>query len=1373
MAKESTTAEVNFKELTEHILNSYLNSRSEEDMEVLNLLDESMSVIGTGRQEFYRNLQEFTQAFIFEMEQREKIRFKWKDFEIHEHRIDEEHVLVYGTVLILGAFTGGDVCIKMDSRFTILYGLVNGIWKVQHIHHSIPDKEQLLDEEFPRTMGRQIEESQSMIAALTADYLNVYVIEPEIDQGTVLKLDGYVVEGINETPRSFTYSEMLRRYASDRVCDEDRAEFLQIVLPETLIKSFADGRERLELNYRVPAEGGLEHYSGLYIRISRETEPLKLIAGFRSTEDIITIQSKTRREGMYSAYEAVSDLYLAMFRINIKENTYASIKTTEAVRKYTIPGSDRYDENLKAIMTALADEASLASALEFLDRNTIEERMQGRKHIFIYFNGKIAGLSKLHLIREGSDTEGNLSHVILAVEVLEEAAKSYEKLDAMHEIFAASKMGTWSIYLPDGKAPRLEADDLMLELLGVADQHLTPEEVYDAWFDNITPDAVQTVLDCIDRLKKGVRDEITYLWRHPVLGERYVRCGGTAKPAEGGFVLRGYHYDVDEAVREQKKKDAALAEQVAIIDSLARNFKNVFVANLNSKTARVVRLAEDYDVQAVLAVTEEEFPFDSVIQQWVQENVYPDDRERMAAAFSYENFCRVFAQRDEYNGTYRSTEGGELHYYQFDFRKADDSGNVVAGFQVIDAIVEEREQQARREKELEAARLRGEREHAEIVNSLSTIYSTIFRADIDTGRYDILTSVPLMGKVAGTSGNFADVEDMVIESFMEPEFRAPMREFLDFHTLAERLKSVNSITTEYKAPTGQWMQSRFIVKRRDEDGTAREVLYVAHDITKEKTHDLEQQEALTHALAAAQQANKAKTTFLNSMSHDIRTPMNAIIGFTALAQTHSDDRAQVQDYLGKISTSSTHLLSLINDILDMSRIESGTVKLQETEVHIPDLLHDLRIMIQSLIHAKNQNLFIDTQDVVHEDVLTDKLRLNQVLLNIVGNAIKFTQPGGDIIIRLVEKPCSLKNYTTYEFSVKDNGIGMSKEYQGHIFETFTREHSATVSGIQGTGLGMAITKNIVDMMGGDISVESEEGKGSLFTVTLNLRIGSESVRNGPIPELQGAKALIVDDNMDTCRSVSRMLRDIQMRPDWTTSGKEAIVRAQDAAEMMDEYKVYIIDYLMPDMNGIETVRRIRKVISEDVPIIVLTAYDWTEFESEARQAGVTAFVSKPIFMSELRTVLTRPVIMEGIECAERVKEKKAAYDYSDKRVLLVEDNELNREIATAILEEAGMTVDSVDDGDVAVSVINNAPADQYDLIFMDIQMPKMDGYTATREIRTLPDNRKANIPIVAMTANAFEEDKRKSFESGMNGHIIKPISMEEIAKVLDEVMGKL
>ena len=529
----------------------------------------------------------------------------------------------------------------------------------------------------------------------------------------------------------------------------------------------------------------------------------------------------------------------------------------------------------------------------------------------------------------------------------------------------------------------------------------------------------------------------------------------------------------------------------------------------------------------------------------------------------------------------------------------------------------------------------------------------------------------------------------------------------------------------------------------------------------------QQEDALRIALASAEHANKAKTAFLNNMSHDIRTPMNAIIGFTALAAAHMNQPDLVKDYLAKIGTSSQHLLSLINDVLDMSRIESGVVKIEEKEVCIPDILHDLKTIIQGNIQAKQQDLYIDTQDVVHENVITDRLRLKQILLNIVSNAIKFTPVGGMINIRVSEKPCNRKGFTAFEFRIRDNGIGMSEEFQAHVFDSFSRERSSTQSGIKGTGLGMAITRNIVDMMGGTISLTSKEGKGTEFVVTLNFKTLEKATVYGPIPELIGARALVVDDDVHTCTSVSKMLREIEMRADWSTSGKEAVIRAKEAFEQNDAFKAYIIDWLMPDMNGIETVRRIRAVIGDETPIIILTAYDWADIEQEAKEAGVTAFVEKPIFMSELRKVLTKPMDIKEEPLYQTERENR----YSGKKVLLVEDNELNREIATALLEEIGIYVDYVEDGTDAVERMHEVDDDRYDLIFMDIQMPKMDGYMATGEIRTLRNNKKANIPIVAMTANAFEEDKKKAFKAGMNAHIAKPIDINTILAVFDQVFG--
>ncbi len=524
--------------------------------------------------------------------------------------------------------------------------------------------------------------------------------------------------------------------------------------------------------------------------------------------------------------------------------------------------------------------------------------------------------------------------------------------------------------------------------------------------------------------------------------------------------------------------------------------------------------------------------------------------------------------------------------------------------------------------------------------------------------------------------------------------------------------------------------------------------------------------AVEAALEVAEKASKAKTDFLSNMSHDIRTPMNAIIGFTSLAATHIDNREQVLDYLKKISTSSQHLLSLINDVLDMSRIESGKVKIEERAVHLPDLVHDVRSIIQPNVSAKRLSLFIDTMDVENEDIITDPLRLNQVLLNILSNAIKFTPTGGMISLRIAQKNGAPTGRARYEFRIKDNGIGMSAEFQKHIFEEFSREESSTVSGIQGTGLGMSITKKIVDLMGGTIAIESEPGKGSEFIVDLCFARCEQKVEQRQLPQLEGLRALVADDDTDTCLSVSTMLSKIGMRPEWTISGKEAVIRTKYAVERGDEFSVYIIDWLIPDMNGIEIVRQIRKVIGHNCPIIILTAYDWADIEEEARAAGVTAFCEKPLFLSELRKILSEPF---SAEVSPRLPEPKASA-FQGKKLLLVEDNELNREIAMEFLTEAGFVVDSAEDGAIAVQKMEQAAPGQYDLILMDIQMPNMDGYEATRRIRALPDAKKAGIPIFAMTANAFEEDRQNALKAGMNGHIAKPLDVPRLLSILADAL---
>ena len=535
-------------------------------------------------------------------------------------------------------------------------------------------------------------------------------------------------------------------------------------------------------------------------------------------------------------------------------------------------------------------------------------------------------------------------------------------------------------------------------------------------------------------------------------------------------------------------------------------------------------------------------------------------------------------------------------------------------------------------------------------------------------------------------------------------------------------------------------------------------------VMSDRTSDRNMNQALSEAVRAAETANRAKSNFLSNMSHDIRTPMNAIIGFTTLAVSNIDDKKRVRDYLGKILSSSNHLLSLINDILDMSRIESGKIHLEETEVSLSDVLHDLKTIISGQIHAKQLELYMDAMDVTNEDVYCDKTRLNQILLNLLSNAVKFTPAGGTVSVRIRQCPGTQKGSGLYEIRVKDNGIGMSQEFVKKIFSPFERERTSTVSRTQGTGLGMAITKNIVNMMGGTIEVHTEQGKGTEFIVRLPFRIQSEHQRIEKIAELEGLKALVVDDDFNTCDSVTKMLVRVGMRSEWTLSGKEAVLRARQSMELGDAFHAYIIDWRLPDMNGIEVTLQIRS-LGDDTPIIILTAYDWSDIEVEARAAGVTAFCAKPMFMSDIRNTLMSAI---GQKLAEDTILPSVDSDFRGRCILLVEDNELNSEIAVEILNEYGFLVDTAENGVEAVQKVRNSTPGNYDLVLMDVQMPVMNGYEATKQIRALDDPALAGITILAMTANAFDEDRKKALKCGMDGFLSKPIVIEELISILQK-----
>ena len=768
-----------------------------------------------------------------------------------------------------------------------------------------------------------------------------------------------------------------------------------------------------------------------------------------------------------------------------------------------------------------------------------------------------------------------------------------------------------------------------------------------------------------------------------------------------------------------------------------------------------------------------EGPYEDIVRIHALDIIEKEDQERFRRTFEINSIQALLSEQDVF--TYEchvSRDGKEDWEHLIAVCLQREEGRVTRILYVRQNITELKLRELQSEKALSVMN-RKERQYRIAITS-AAFCTFEFNLTRDLIEHDVVCTidgrqVSLLERVGLQAPCSASLCFQKWEVFVLEESLKEYRAVSNLEYLKERFEQGElEVTADYwgQISTKEQMCVRqSFVMTQDDSGDIM-VMVVSRDITDQVRAQREQTQALQDALMQAQHANQAKTTFLSNMSHDIRTPMNAIIGFTTIAVSHIDNKDQVRDCLQKVLSSSNHLLSLINDILDMSRIESGKVQIKEQECNISELMHNLVNIIQPQVKAKQLELFIDTFEVVNEDVIADPLKLNQVFINLLSNAVKYTPAGGMVTFRISQKTTFRHGYGDYTFIVKDNGIGMSPEFVKHVFDPFERESTATQSGIQGTGLGMAITKNIVEMMSGTIHVDSTPGRGSVFTVELSLKLQDVEKNAAQIRELEGLRALVVDDDLNTCDSVSKMLQEIGLRSEWTASGREAVYRARKAEEEGDPYRTYIIDWQMPELSGVDTARQIRRAVKSDVPIIILTAYDWTDIEEEARGAGITAFCAKPMFMSDLKSAL-----LSAYNLIEKEEEEEAPWtqaDFSGKRVLLVDDNELNREIAEAILQEAGFQVEAAPDGTDAVAMMTESPEHYYDVVLMDVQMPIMDGYEATRTIRSMPRMDVKDLPIIAMTANAMEEDKEAALKNGMTAHLAKPLDMGLFISVLQK-----
>ena len=543
-------------------------------------------------------------------------------------------------------------------------------------------------------------------------------------------------------------------------------------------------------------------------------------------------------------------------------------------------------------------------------------------------------------------------------------------------------------------------------------------------------------------------------------------------------------------------------------------------------------------------------------------------------------------------------------------------------------------------------------------------------------------------------------------------------------------------------------------------------------ICKNRTDQLKEQEEkvrqMKDALASAESANRAKSMFLSNMSHDIRTPMNAIIGFSALLMRDADNPVKVREYTRKVTASSHHLLSLINDVLDISKIESGKMVLNISEFELADTVSAVDTVIRPQTNARKQTFDVYVSGLQHEQLIGDETRINQMLINLLSNAVKYTQEGGHIELRVTGEEQASRHFQRLSIVVKDNGYGMTPEYCEKIFDAFTRADNSTTRKVQGTGLGMAITKNIVEMMDGSIQVESEVGKGSAFTVRLDLRIPDESTDTKFWENYGISRILVVDDELEVCENIINLMADTGVHIDYTLQGAQAVEMVLQAKAEQRHYDVILVDWKMPEMDGLETTQKIRAIIPQDVPVLVLTAYEWTEIEQPAAKAGISAFLPKPFFVANFRERLMQLQ-------ADRRKGQEVEQDenvLAGRHFLVAEDVELNAEILNEILAMQEVTCKVVENGQQAVEEFVRARPGLYDAILMDVQMPVMNGYDATRQIRLLRRPDAALIPIIAMTANAFTEDVKEALDAGMNAHVAKPVDPQKLSGTLSGFFRK-
>ena len=1079
--------------------------------------------------------------------------------------------------------------------------------------------------------------------------------------------------------------------------------------------------------------------------------------------------------------EAMGNAFDSLYFIDIENKTMRRvISQTGYHDSYGI--EEDLESGINNLVYSIAKKEEAAPLLEFVQPMGLPKRLKEDKLINHDFQNKDNRWSRLSIIpinnKKGdastflfalSDVDNEIKNIKIKNNVIQALSSSYEN------VYAVSEETGIAICFRMGK----EIEKLYFDSFSKGNY----EDNIKTYYKNevIEEDrhlfyAIDTPSKVLSKLTK--RSEYTFNYRinrnnrihffqcHIVLPSLNVRefVIGFKNVNEETRLNLLHQKEMDDAIAAIEKTNKALREETAISSVLTEEYHSLFRINTTTGAMTLYRTDGDGFPPTLLSSLLKLSDYETIVDRYIDSFVHPDDRDRIRENSRLKNLLEKTSETGLYKMGFRRILAESIQYYEMNVARSVDSDTLILGMRDVD---QETRRQIKVTKEMEAQR--------EIIEGLGSEYYSILLVDVATDTVSTYRAYGEDGEAIDRhfDNNLRHWTDGVKSYAMHlvvDDDKVNFLEKLSLPYIKDNRGHDYSFTYGKKLDGDIfYLQARVAYVDTSDGGWVAVVGTRNIDdlIKKEK----KQEAALREAYYAAESASKAKTDFLSSMSHDIRTPMNGIIGMTAIAASHLDDKERVKDSLEKITKASRHLLSLINEVLDMNKIESGNVQLAEDEFNLSDLIENLINMTSSQITEHNHTLNVNVSGVQHENVIGDSLRIQKIFTNLMGNAVKFTPDGGRIRLTISERPSRQEKVGCYEFVFEDNGIGMSEEFMDHIFEPFTRAEDGSERRTQGTGLGMTISRNIARMMGGDIKVESTLGVGSIFTVTIYLKLQDKN--ENLEKRFVDLDVLVADDDELSLESSLDILSSMGMKVEGVNNGKDEVEKVVSRHSEGLDFFAAILDWKMPGMDGIEATRKIRQKVGNDVPIIIISAYDWSEIEEDAKRAGANAFIGKPLFKSRLEKTFSSILGKEEEKPVDKYISLSdlEALKLQGKRALVVEDNDLNMEIACEILKTTGMSIETAIDGIEAVDLITSSPDGYYDIVFMDIQMPKMNGYDATRAIRAQNRPYLKQVPIIAMTANAFAEDVQAARTVGMNWHISKPLELHALKSVLERFIG--